>query len=416
MRATQDAALLDVLVARQPIFDRRGELYAYELLYRGTAADTAALGASSSAMASRVLANAFLHIGLDGLTGGHRAFLNFSRDMLLSGVHQVFDRQRVVIELLETVPPDAEVVAACSALVAEGYTLALDDFEYTAAHEPLLRLARVVKLDVLDVPREALRPRQVRAASHGATVLAERVETREVHEACLAAGYGLFQGYYFSRPELVARKDLATSQLAILQLLNLLRDGDATDGKLEEGFRRDVSLTYTLLRVVNSAAMGGQGIASIRHAVQLVGRTELHKWLTLLLVTTAPGEGGGHSETVRLALQRARMCELAAQAGPGRRHPASHFIVGLFSLLDAILKCPLPEVLARVDLAPDVREALLTRGGPLAPALALVESYERADWASVLRAAESLGVAPSRLGGMYLDALRWAAAHVKGGA
>ncbi|HPV76082.1 MAG TPA: HDOD domain-containing protein, partial [Gemmatimonadaceae bacterium] len=200
---------------------------------------------------------------------------------------------------------------------------------------------------------------------------------------------------------------LSAAQITILRLMNLLRDPNTTDAALEEAFRGDVSLTYKLLRTVNSASMGGRGIESIRHAVRMVGRAELHKWLSLLLVTSVAGRGGTDAELVRLAIQRARFCEMVAMQGRDRRSAEALFMVGLFSLLDAILKVPLHEVLHRIDLADEVRRALLARSGPYAPTLALVEAYERASWPVVAAEAETIGLDTSLLGDLYFESVRW---------
>lgn len=400
-------ALVDVFVARQPIFDRAGTLFAYELLYRRTGAHTVAEGVTADVMASEVLVHAFLNFGIDRMTGGHRAFLNFTRDMLLRGMYQLFEPSQVVIELLETVEPDDEVVEATRKMVDAGYTLALDDFEFDPKYEPLLRLAKIIKLDVLGKSGDELQARHARVASYGGLVLAERVETAEVRAQCEAAGYGLFQGYFFSRPETLAHRELSAGELTILRLMNLLRNPDTSDVALEEAFRTDVSLTYKLLRSVNSASRGGRGIESIRHAVRLVGRGELHKWLSLLLVTSVARKGGTDVELVQLAIQRARLCELVAQQGRDRRSAEPLFMVGLFSLLDALMRVPLREILDRVDLADEVRRALVARSGPYAPTLAMVEAYERADWPVVEAECATLGVDAASMGQLYLDAVHW---------
>jgi len=405
--ASQPESLVDVFVARQPIFDRKGEMFAYELLYRRTGAHTVADGITADVMASEVLVHTFLNIGLDRVTGGARAFINCTRDMLLSGVYRLLDPKSVVIELLESVQADEEVVAAAKTLVQEGYTLALDDFEYDPSFDPLLKLASIIKLDVLDRSDDELRQMYERVAPFGGTILAERVETEAVRDRCAKLGYGYFQGYFFSKPETLAKRDLSAAQLAILRLMNLLRNPATSDAALEEGFRTDVSLTYKLLRSVNSASMGGRGIESIRHAIRLVGRGELHKWLSLLLVTSVAGKGGTDAELVRLAIQRARLCETVAQQGRDRRSAEPLFMVGLFSLLDAILKVPLHEVLHRIELADEVRRALLARSGPYAPTLAVVEAYERGSWSTVRAECETLGIEVSTLGELYVDALQW---------
>ncbi|MEO7083712.1 MAG: EAL domain-containing protein [Gemmatimonadaceae bacterium] len=405
--AESHESLVDVFVARQPIFDARGDLFAYELLYRRSGSDTVAEGVSPDVMTSEVFVQAFLNIGLDRVAAGHRAFLNFTRDMLLRGMHRLVDPSLVVIELLETVEPAADVVAACQDLVASGYTLALDDFVYSPAYVPVLRIAKIVKLDVLGRTDAELRRAYAQVESFGGTVLAERVETREIRDRCATIGYGLFQGYYFSKPETLARRDLSAAQLTILRLMKLLRDPAVTDLALDDAFRCDVSLTYKLLRSVNSATLGGRGIESIRHAVRLVGRVELSNWLSLLLVTSVAGKGGTDAELVRVALHRARFCETLALGGHDRGSAGSLFMVGLFSLLDAILKVPLAEVLHSIDLADDVRAALLDRTGPYASTLKLVEAYERGDWAAVPSACDQLGVDSSLLSGLCVDATRW---------
>jgi c-di-GMP-related signal transduction protein len=401
-------ALLDVFVARQPIFDDSGAIFAYELLYRRSGAHLFADGVSHEIMASEVLVNTFLNIGLEGVTGGVPAFVNFTREMLLDGVWRLFDPALVVVELLETVRPDVEVIAAAEALVGSGYTLALDDFEYDDAYIPLLRLATIVKLDVLSKDDAMLAGMARQLAPYNVRLLAERVETLAVRDVCEGLGYTLFQGYFFSRPETLARRDLSAAQLTILELLNLLRDPDSTDGRVEDAFRGDVSLTYKLLRTVNAASVGGRGIQSILHAIRLVGRGELHKWLSLLLVSSVAGRGGTDAELVHLAIQRARFCELVARQSRDSRSADALFLVGLFSLLDAILHQPLAEILQRIELADEARRALLTRSGPWASTLALAEAWERASWDVASAEAAAIGIDTSQLGEAYVEAVRWA--------
>lgn len=400
-------ACYDVFLARQPIFDRRGALVAYELLYRRTGESDRADALSLDVMAAEVLVSSFLNIGIDRLTGDAKAYFNFTRDMLVGGVYGLLDPKRVVIEVLESVEPDDEVVAVIETMVQNGYTVALDDLRYDARYDPLLRLVHLVKLDVLDkTPAQLEASVRCLRAFKGA-LLAERVESKEAYDACHALGFQYFQGYFFQRPETLSRSELSAAQLTILKLLNLLRDTDASDRKLEEAFRGDVSLSYKLLRTVNSAAMGGRNIESIGHAVRLVGRAELHKWLSLLLVTSVASRGGTDSELVRTALLRARFCEMIALQARDKRTAESLFMVGLFSLLDALLRQPLAEILGRLDLAEEIRRALLLRAGPYAPTLSLVESYERAAWNVVAAESSTLGIDGALLGELYLDAVGW---------
>jgi c-di-GMP phosphodiesterase len=400
--------VVDVFIARQPIFDRSGELHAYELLYRANAVHNRAEGASAETMASDVLAQAFLGVGIDRLAGGAKAFVNFPRELLLDGVYQVLDRSRVVIELLETVNPDAEVIAACKDLRARGYTLALDDFVFAPEYQPLLEIAQVVKFDVLNREPSDIAQAVQQVERYDLTLLAERVETNAVRDACASLGFELFQGYFFSRPEILSQRDLAPGHMTIFRLMNLVRDPEATDQQLEEAFRPDVGLTYKLLRAVNSAAMGGQGIESIRHAIRLTGRAELQKWLAVLLVASVAKRGGTAAELVQTAILRARMCELLAVAAGKRAIAGSLFMVGLLSLLDAILEAPLAELVNRISLAAEVRTALLDRDGPLASTLALVEAYERGAWTALSAHAWAAGIDVRDVPDIYVEALDWA--------
>jgi c-di-GMP phosphodiesterase len=406
--ASADApSMMDVCVARQPIFGTAGDVDGYELLYRRTARDTAATGARRSVMAADVIVHSFLHIGLERLTSGRAAYVNFTRDMLLSGAHALLPREQVVIELLEDVEPDQQVEAACEQLVNAGYALALDDFSGGADFEKLLELATIVKVDVLNQPPERLDSIAQELAPYDVRLLAERVETAQVRAMCAGLGYELFQGYYYAKPETVENRALASDEVSIIQAMAVLRDARSTDADAEAAFSTDVGLSYRLLRIVNSAARGGRGIESIRHAVQLSGREELGKWLALLLVSTMAARGMSNRELMHLAVQRARLCELLAiPAGRGRDTNAC-FLVGLFSLLDAISGLPMADLLDAVALAPALRAALLERAGPYATPLSIAEAYERGEWSSVTRQAMSAGLDAGLVGALYVQSLAW---------
>ncbi|MGQ0646133.1 MAG: EAL and HDOD domain-containing protein [Gemmatimonadaceae bacterium] len=405
---TLPSACFDVFVARQPIFQLDGRLSAYELLYRKSEQHQSAQHASADVMAAEVLVQTFLNMGLDRVTGEASAYLNFTRDMLVQGVWGLFDPKKVVIEILETVEPDDEVVATVETMVKNGYTIALDDFEYSPAYERLLDLATIVKVDVLNRSFEDLDGLAAQLRKRSVAMLAERVETKEVEVRCRSLGFTLFQGYYYQRPEILVKKELGTAQLTILRLMNLLRDTTSSDSQLEEAFRGDVSMTVKLLRTVNAASMGGRGIESIRHAVRLVGRSELHKWLSLMLVSSVASRGGTDVELVRVALTRARLAELIGLQRGDRRGSEGLFMVGLFSLLDALLRIPLADILQRIELAEEIKRALMLRAGPYAPALMLVEAYERAKWDVVSAESSTLGVDAGLLGDMYLASVAWA--------
>lgn len=399
---------MNIFVARQPIFDVHNRLFGYELLYRGDATLNAAVGASADQMASQVIIHSFVDIGLAQITGGTLGFLNCSQDTLTGGYVELLGPESLVVELLETVEPEPAVIAACERLHAGGYTLALDDFEYDPRFEPLLRLASIIKLDVLDRTPEQIERVLAPLRTYGATLLAERVEDAAMHETCRALGFELFQGYHFSRPEILTRRDLSAVHATVLRLINLLRDESASDAQVEAAFRSDVALSYKLLRIVNSAAVGGSGVESILHAIRLIGRTALSRWVALLLVASLGSAGGPNRELALAAMWRAHFCEALARLAGRQAHAGAHFMVGVFSLLDVLTGSPMAEILGRVDLSTDVKNALLQRAGPHAAALTLVEAYDAGDWEGVAAAARELDVPVAELPSLYLRSLTWA--------
>lgn len=408
------AGIHDVFVGRQPIFDDHERLYSYELLYRAGAASARADGVSVDQMCRDTVLHTLMSIGLAPLTGGTLAFVNLTREFLMARLYELFDPTTVVIELLETVEPDAEVVAECERLVGLGYTLALDDFVNAPGYEPLLQLAKIIKIDVLGRPESELRQVADELKPYGVRLLAERVETAEVRDQCLRLGYTLFQGYFYSRPQVVSHRELGVEQVAVVRLMNLLDDAEATDAGIEDAFKGDPSLSYKLLRIANSAAFGARGVSSIAHALRMVGRKPLHRWLTLLLVSTVAGQSAVARELALQALARGRLAELVAERSGRRADAGSLFLTGLFSLLDALLRMPMAGVLAPMHIAPDVKAALLSRSGPYAAALALVEAQEHGDWAAVDDAAAAVGIAPAAVSAAYAEALAWAAERLAG--
>jgi EAL and modified HD-GYP domain-containing signal transduction protein len=398
---------VEVFVARQPIFDLEGEVNAYELLYRRTAQSRFADGSDATQMSRDVVIQSFLEVGLETITRGKAGFINFGRDMLVEGWYDLLNPETVVIELLEDVEVDEEVIGACQRLVDAGYRLALDDVVFGGPHEAVLRFASIVKVDVLNRDVGDLRSMTQPLIDRGLRLLAEKVETAEIHRECRGLGFELFQGYFYSRPEIVANRGVSVDQTAMIQLMNLLGSDEATDHEVEQAFRRDVSLSYKLLRMLSTAAHGGRGVESIRYAIRLLGRATLQRWLSLLLASSFGAGGGTDVELVHMAVLRARFCELlGVQAG---RHASADalFLVGLFSLMDALLRAPMETVLARVDLIEPVRTALLDRKGSLAPFLELVEAYESGDWDHVAESAPRVGLSAPDVPQVYLEAVAW---------
>lgn len=399
---------MDVFLARQPIFDRSGDTVAYELLYRRTAESRYADGDDANRMSLDVVVQSFLEVGIERITQGKTGFINFGKTMLVEGSYELLDPSKIVVELLETVKVDESVREACRQLAAKGYRLALDDFAEGGPHEELVPHAEILKIDVLGRDLDELGKVIEPYLERGVTLLAEKVETEEVHKRCRDLGFALFQGYFYSRPELVVNQGASVEQTSMIALLNLLGDESASDQEIEEAFRRDASLSYKLLRMLSTAAQGGRGIESIRFAIRLLGRGTLQRWLSLLLASSFAGRGGTNDELVSTAVVRGRFCELLGRRSDASANADTLFLVGLFSLMDAILRTPMPDLLERVDLADPVRDALLKREGPYALPLRVCEAYEGGDWDQVASMAPDLGLSGLAIPDIYLDSVAWA--------
>lgn len=399
---------MDIYVARQPIFDRDTNLVGYELLYRTSLAENWASGAEARTMSSDVIIHSVLNMGLERITGGSAAFLNFTSDMLVTDLYELLDPKQVVIELLETAVCDEYTVRACEKLAAAGYKLALEGFESIEAIEPIAHLAHIVKVDLLAHPAEEV-PRLVESLKRfGLQILAQKVETAEAYEQARELGFHLFQGYFFARPEILANREIPLERPGIIRILNLLRDTSSSNEAIQEAFTTSPALSFLLLRIAGSAAHDAGGIQSIVQVIDLLGRDTLHRWLSLLFVSSLVSRSDLDIERTMTAIVRARMCELVGRAAGQADSSGAHGLVGLCSSLDSLLESPLMEIIGRIDLAPDVRAALIGGCGPYANTLRLVRAYEASDWDRVGLLAKSLGLETADVTDLYLQALTWA--------
>lgn len=398
---------MDVFVARQPIFDRKKNVAAYELLFRsGTenAYDTSLDGDRST---SNVITNSLLIIGLDNLTSGKKAFVNFTRNLLVQGVPSMLPKDALAVEILETVEPEPDVVQACRELKAAGYQLVLDDFVFQERYQPLVELADIIKVDFMATDRAQRAELVRRCRSESVRFLAEKVETQEAFQEALDAGYELFQGYFFSKPLIVSGRDIPSSKISYLRVLNEVNKPDADFERLEEIIKRDVSLTYKLLRFINSAYFRfSVKVESIKHALILLGTKEIKKWVSVVALSSMGFDKP--QELLNLSLVRARFCETVAVKTGLEKRSADLFLTGLFSLIDALVDRPMHTVLTDLPIADDVKQALLGRDNPLRDVFGLVLSYERAEWTRTSVYANKLRVNEKELPELFLDSINWA--------
>ncbi len=393
-------------IARQPIFDVEQKVYAYELLFRSGLDNYFDCDDIDHASTS-VIADSFLLFGIDEMTGGRRAFLNCTRKVLVEDLATSLPKQHAVIEVLETVEPDEEVIAACKRLKDMGYILALDDFVYHQKFEPLLDLADIVKVDfLLSGPGERQRMSTL-LRRRGIRMLAEKVETQEDFEQAVAMGYELFQGYFFSKPIILSRRDIPTNKLQYLRVLKEIHSPEIDFQRMAQIVQSEIALSYKLLKLINSAAFAlRHKVSNILQALSLLGEREVRTWVSLLAISAMADDKP--AELVVNSLIRARFCDQAAELIGEESQRSELFLMGLFSQLDAILDRPLPELLDEIQVAPQIRQALLGEEGVLNQFLQVTIALERGYWDRLHTLAAQLNLNELALSETYLDAVRWA--------
>ena len=363
-------------MARQPIFDRRMRVVGYELLFRDGDVNEASVIDDVAATAN-VMLNVFTEIGPQRILGPHPGWINVSREFLLRGLTEVAPAGLVGLEILEDQIIDDELIAAVTALKAEGYRLALDDFDYTPAADPLLAVVDMVKLDILALDRARFAANVDHARRRGLTVVAEKVESHDQHAFCMRAGCDLFQGFFYRHPQLFAPSRVDANRGGLMELISELYDPAAELHDLERLIVRDVALSVRLLRYINSAFFGlSMEVTSIGQALALLGIENLKRWATLSVFASIDGKP---AELTITALTRGRFCELV---GPQltRADPSQLFTLGLFSVIDALLDTPIKEVLESIPFPQSMRSALIDHTGDMGRLLECVIALERADF------------------------------------
>ncbi len=397
---------MDVFVARQPIFDSHQNVYGYELLYR-SGSSNAYQGTDGSQASLSVIRNAFLMLG-PALTGRKKAFINFTKDLLLSGIALSLPHDQTVVEILEDVEPDEPSLNACRDLKQAGYTLALDD--YTLANttqESFLQLADIVKVDFKLNPEQDRWKVIQQFSGHSKQFLAEKVETRQEFKDAVKRGYGLFQGYFFSKPVMVSGRDIPTIKLNYMQVVKEVNRRELDFYQLEKVIKQDTSLCYTLLNYINSAYFGlREHITSIRHAMVLLGESEVRKWASLVLFTFIGNDKP--SEVIVTSLIRARMCEALAGQCDLKGCESELFFVGMFSMLDVLIGRPLREILSSMRLSSDVKNTLLGMKSRYKEVFEMVVNYQTGNWERFERGARKLSLNEGIVPKLYLESVDWA--------
>lgn len=397
------------IIGRQPILDRNEHLYGYELLFRSTDSNEADIQDAGRATAN-VIINTLASFGIIGLLGGRKGFINVDYDMLMDEVLELLPQDHIVIELLESIEPSPALTERCLALKKAGFSLALDDHEYSPEFEELYAIVDIVKIDLFQTPLESLPDIIDRLRHYPCKLLAEKVESLEQFAICHTLGFDYFQGYYFARPDIVKKKKMDEDAATLLKLMRLLSE-DAGIQVIEQAFRGSPSLTYKLLMLVNSVAFGNRNkIQGVRHAITMTGRIQIKRWVQLALFA-ADGDDDFDHPLVDMAATRAGLMEQMAFVHPNLQFDEESsdraFITGILSLMANIYDIDTEEIIIDLNLNDEVAAALINRTGHYGNLLRVMEHLEDLDLWAASTELTSMGINPNSLPDLQLRAFSW---------
>lgn len=395
-----------IFVARQPVFTSDMKIWGYELLFRHSANAQIARVVDGNQATAQIIADGYA-LASTGLRGDEKALINFSRDILVGPSPYVLPADRCVLEILEDVWPDEEVMAACRELKKQGYTLALDDFVGKPEFEDLCQLVDIIKIEVLNKTPSQVAEIVKKLSDYKAILLAEKVENLDMFKACQRMGFKYFQGFFFSKPEIVPGRKLSSGAVARIKLLEQLSSPNVNIDKLSRIIQTDLSISYRLLRYINSARFGLRNrVESIQRAVAMLGLQNLRQWLQVVILSDINNTDKAR-ELVWLSAQRGRFLQALAEEHPAPFEPDSMFLLGFFSLLDAILDQHMDQVLEEISLDSPLRAVLSERTNPDAAWITLLEKLDRGDWPALETKASGLGVPLALVDKAALEASQW---------
>ena len=401
-----------IFIGRQPILDRSGNIYAYELLYRNSE-DNFFPDINPEQATISLLINTFLSVGIDQVTSGVRSFINFSGELLAQDLFMNLDPNQVVIEILEDVEITSVLLRRLRMFKEAGFTLALDDFilqDQYLAYSQLFELVDIIKVDFMQTTiAEKHRITAFLRQYPSITLLAEKVETETDYQLALKSGYDLFQGYFFAKPEIIKSAEIPSNTLVHLQIIDYFRKDTQSINQLCDLIMRDVSISYKLLRFINSLAFDiPRQISSIKQAIMLIGLNDTKKWLQVLMLHDLGQDlqDGRVKALVELSLRRARACEQLAKY---KRKPNKdeYFLTGMFSLIDAVMRRKWEDILPLLSLSDVIIDTLNGKQTEMTSYLELVKAVERFDWEVVERLSMQLSIPKKVLSDIFLEALRW---------
>ena len=388
-------------IGRQPIFDRNMDVYGYEMLYRSEKKVNAAEFFDGNLATSQVILNIFMEIGLENIVDNKPAFINLTREFVTGENSIPFGPEQVVLEILEDIDADEELVKSIIKLSNAGYTIALDDYVPNSGKDHLIEHVDIIKFELPAIPKDELASHVERLKQYDVKILAEKVETQEEHDHCLELGFDLFQGYFFCKPKVITTGRLPENKLAVMQLLTKMQDPEVEIKELEVLISQNISLSYKILRYINSAAFSlNTRIESIDRAISYIGLQTIKQWV---IIMSLAGINDKPEEILETALIRSKMCEILSKK-LNKGDTGSYTTTGLLSIIDALMDKPMQEVLDELPLADKINRALLEKTGDIGEILSSVILYEQGYFYSL----EERGLDLDMMQKAYFEAIAWA--------
>jgi len=398
---------MDIYVARQPIFTRKKNIFGYELLFR-LGLENAFPDIDGDIATSSVLSNTFFSFELKEILGDKPGLINFTKELILQKTPLLFPKQHIIIEVLEDIEPDKEILLALEEIHENGFNIALDDFIYHEKFQPMMELCKIIKFDLIATPLTSLKKivKDIKA-NYNITLLAEKVETYEEFELAKEMGFKLFQGYFFSKPEILMKKAISAGQLVKLKLINEISRPEIDFNKIQSLIKMDISVSYKLLKFINSAYFSRPtAINTIKDAITYLGTDELKKFVNVAVVSDL--NENKPNELVRNSVVHARMCEQLGSVFKTHFTPEELFTIGLFSLMDAMLDRDMEKILKDIAFSHKIKNALLGKDREYQKIVKIVRSYEKGDWDNSFYASVKGSKIERKIPEFYFDALKMA--------
>ncbi|MEG0386285.1 MAG: EAL domain-containing protein [Solibacillus sp.] len=404
---------MEVFIGRQPIFNAQEKIVAYELLYRNSEKNSYPMVDADTATVD-VLVNSFLSIGIDEVTKGKPSFVNFTENLLMDTTLDYISPSKVVVEVLENVPITKELVERIIELRKRGFKIALDDFimnDDVQIYNELFANIDYIKIDFLLTPlAERMEiENKIKSQFPSIQLLAEKVETRDEYEVAKHSGYVLFQGYFFEKPQVIKSTEIPANALQYFQIISLLRDEEPNIDVLAENIEREISLTYRLLQLINNSSKRSKSkVRSIKQAILLLGLTELRKWIYLLAMReiNLNDNDDVFIELMGASLFRAKVCEKISRANY-KGNFSEYFLIGLFSLIDSLLKRPMNSVLNQLPLSESIVETISGADTEMQPYLQFSIALNKLDWPRINELAEELNIPSESIIPIYQEVIEW---------